>query len=484
MASKSSSRDPRILAIIVNWNKREYLRNLLLSLRKLGGTGFDILVVDNASNDGSPDMIREEFPECQLHETGENLGGTGGFNAGMVWGLESETDYDFFWLMDNDIVVHEGALDALLDAMQSDRGIAIAGSTILVLGQNQLVQEIGAHVEWRGCGLRRNGEGKRDAIPTTPILEADYAAACSLLARVQAVREVGIWDPCYFVFWDDVDWGVRFRRAGWRVVGVTGSVVEHEHFDNRRSQQSHVAAYLVHRNALYFFWRFSPPKSRLRNLYHLLKVLRRNARSFEITGRTGSSRAILEAILHASEGRMGPPPEFVKTIRSDKVHSEAQADDDSGLSSAARIAFVITETSETTLQQLESLRKRTPRAIVHAILPDASALTESEERLGRRRHVPVRTVLDRLRAAFDLRRYDVVIVPEAFPLAAYLQTSKSLRLLSSEGGMRSIASGFTAVFRKGPPLIADRLFSFKIAWKMQRSIPAPVNYFPFKGASS
>ncbi len=482
MNTTSPPNHPRVLAIIVNWNKRDYLQKLLLSLRSLGGTPFDLLVVDNASTDGSVEMVRGEFPECQLLETGENLGGTGGFNAGMVWGLDSEKKYDFLWLMDNDIDVHPGALDALLDAMQTDPKIAVAGSTILVLGQNDLVQEIGAHVEWRGCGLRRNGEGKRDKAPAGPLLDADYAAACSLLARVEAIRKVGIWDPGYFVFWDDVDWGIRFRRAGWRVVGVTGSIVEHEHFDNRRSRQSSVAAYLVHRNAIYFFRRFTPRSRRIRSLFHLLRVLLRNMRSFESAGRTGVARAIVEAVRDAAALRMGPAPQKIKSLGSETPRSRSGSRTPSPRT-PHRVAFIATETSESALGQLRSVREKWPGADVHAVMPDAGPMLASEDRLGKRRSVRARSLFDRLKLSFDLRRYDVVVAPNTFPITLYLKSSKRLLLVDDDMALHQVRSGLAEGLLHLPRLVQDCAVAFWLALRMTMSPPPPVDYFPFRSAS-
>ena len=109
---------PKILAIVVNWNKRAALETMLGSLRASTALEFDTVVVDNASTDDSVAMVREKFPWTEIIENPENLGGTGGFNRGMRYGLNHPKQYDFLWLLDNDVLVHPGALEGLLAAMK------------------------------------------------------------------------------------------------------------------------------------------------------------------------------------------------------------------------------------------------------------------------------------------------------------------------------------------------------------------------------
>ncbi|MDK2970411.1 MAG: hypothetical protein PWP23_166 [Candidatus Sumerlaeota bacterium] len=403
---------PKILAIIVNWNKRDYLQNLLRSLRELGGTPFDIVVVDNASTDGSPEMVKSEFPECELVETGENLGGTGGFNAGMTYGLRSEKDYDFFWLLDNDVIVHKGALDGLLAPMLEDEKIGIVGSTILVLDDETEVQEIGGRMNWKTVGLDKNAEGFLEDIPRPHLYESDYVAACSLLARVSAVRKVGIWDPVYFVTWDDVEWGVRFKRAGYRVVATTESLIRHESFDNRRAKSGPAVKYLCERNCLYFAWRFAPPK-KLRGLffYHMRLALSA-AENLEADGRPAEAKALRLAIKDFLDGRMGKPPQVL-------FEKSAPAPPPPPMTSAQkraikRIGLMMFDNPEVTRTIGRKLQQEFPRARIDVLLfADKESLLR--ERLPNRRLFSVRTFPQRARVAWiAATQYDALAAPSFF----------------------------------------------------------------------
>ena len=260
---RAASHRARVLAIIVNWNKKDFVDPLLTALGSLERPPDEILVVDNASSDGSVEMIRQRHPGVQLACNSRNVGGSGGFNTGMRWGLE-RGGFDHFWLLDNDVVVHEGALSALLEVAEADPAVGLVGSRIAELGHPEKTQEVGGCVNWSTYTLRKMGMEEQFPEPgkgPARIYEPDYAASCSLLARVRAVEEVGIWDEGYFVYFDDIEWGVRFGRSGWRVTATSGSLVEHESFYERRLRQSLAARHLSLRNGLHFMHRFCPMRT-------------------------------------------------------------------------------------------------------------------------------------------------------------------------------------------------------------------------------
>ena len=129
-------RAAKILIIIVTWNKQDYVINLLNSLKHIQYPleNLDILVVDNASNDDTVKLIRQKFPTVKLICNSENLGGTGGFNTGLAWAFEQAEDtYEYLWLLDNDVVVHENALQELLNTLDQNPDAAIADSTMMQL---------------------------------------------------------------------------------------------------------------------------------------------------------------------------------------------------------------------------------------------------------------------------------------------------------------------------------------------------------------
>lgn len=299
----------KILAVVLNWNKRDALARMLESLRVNTSVPFDTVVIDNASTDGSVEMLRERFPWVQIVQNEQNLGGTGGFNKGLRYGLSHPNQYDYLWLLDNDVYVHRGAMDGLLKAMNSDPKVGLAGSTIVFIDQPDFVQECGVRLLWQTGGPDRLYEGPLASLPPKLTHDVDYVAACSMLARTEAVRQVGLWDPAYFLMWDDMEWGVRFGRAGWRVVATAESVVGHEDFLARRAFASIASTYLWNRNAYYFLRRYCPLRHMFVAFYHRLRVELAMADNYEADGYPHEAKALRLAIADFFHDRFGAPPQ-------------------------------------------------------------------------------------------------------------------------------------------------------------------------------
>ncbi|MFC6933555.1 glycosyltransferase [Actinomadura yumaensis] len=107
---------PRVAAVVVTYERRELLTEALGALAAQTAPPAVVIVVDNASTDGTADLVRERFASADLVELSRNTGGAGGFAAGTARALE--LDADLIWLMDDDTVPEPGALAALLEARE------------------------------------------------------------------------------------------------------------------------------------------------------------------------------------------------------------------------------------------------------------------------------------------------------------------------------------------------------------------------------
>jgi len=172
--------------IIVTWNKKNYVIDLLRSLEALNYAHdrLDVLVVDNASSDGTVEALKADFPAIQLLENKENLGGTGGFNTGLQWAAGQPPDaYDYLWLLDNDVQVHQDALLELVAILDTHKDVAVAGSTMMQLDFPWRINEMGAYVD-RGCGRLLFNQHLQEI----PSLQGRPVAALTALSIVIASR--------------------------------------------------------------------------------------------------------------------------------------------------------------------------------------------------------------------------------------------------------------------------------------------------------
>lgn len=240
----------KILIIIVTWNKKDYVIDLLNSLSAISFSRkqLDILVVDNASNDGTVEALEAQFKDIKIICNAENIGGTGGFNTGLAYAFEqAASDYDYLWLLDNDVVVHQNALTELVTVLDENPDVAIAGSTMLQLDYPWRINEMGAFVDrgsgtlllnrhchevpgWREKPLQKlllnDADLSQQLTNCQPIMDVDYVAAASLLIRTPVAKQAGLWMD-FFIHYDDVEWCLLIANAGHRVVVSAKSLIWH-----------------------------------------------------------------------------------------------------------------------------------------------------------------------------------------------------------------------------------------------------------------
>lgn len=205
-----------VVAVILNWNNAPDTVACLGALQRLKNDGLEILVMDNGSTDDSVQAIRSAFPQVEILENGANLGFGGGNNPGIRLALERGADW--VWLLNNDAVVDDRTLPALLETGREPR-VGAVGSVLIQHDGTGRIQAWGGGRLHRVRGVVRYGVGPRDRI--------DYLTGASLLVRAAAFRTVGLLDPDYFLYWEDVDFSLRLQEAGFRLAVAPDSRVAH-----------------------------------------------------------------------------------------------------------------------------------------------------------------------------------------------------------------------------------------------------------------
>ena len=217
--------EPKILVIAVTFNKKEYVANLLKSLKEIDYKNFVVIVVDNASTDGTAEYLAGHFPDVIVIRNSENRGGSGGFNTGLQYAFKQE-GYEYYWLLDNDVIVSRNALEHLVTTLQKDKDIAIAGSQMCQLDNPEVTNEVGAYVDFHNGHLVLNRHLTRKRNNVAGIFDVDYVAAASMLVRADVAKKAGLWED-FFIHFDDVDWCLRIKKMGYKIVGVAESVIWH-----------------------------------------------------------------------------------------------------------------------------------------------------------------------------------------------------------------------------------------------------------------
>src|SRR5262245_10344437 len=215
----------QISVIIVSWNARGYLEGCLTSLYQTASAVLhEVIVVDNASSDGSPEMVKEKFPQVNLIQAGSNLGFARANNLGIKHATGS-----MLALINSDVVVHPECLQRLAACIAEEPKIGLIAPK--VFGRDGLIQLNCGQLPtvWntacRLLGLDRV-LGRWSLFSGFQMRNLDYSRrqevgvlnGCFWLARRSAVDQVGGLDERFFFYAEDIDWCKRFRDAGWKIV--------------------------------------------------------------------------------------------------------------------------------------------------------------------------------------------------------------------------------------------------------------------------
>jgi len=250
-----------ISVVIVCTNERELLRTCLSSiLNAPPQEPLELIVVDNASTDGSAEMVKEDFPSCRIITNEQRLGFARNNNIGM-----REAGGRYLFLINSDAWVRPGAIDTLVAFMDSHPGVGICGPRVLN-PDGTLQLSCRKFPTVRSVLMRRIPVVRRllpERILAEHMLEdwdhacdrpVDWLLSACLLVRRQAVDEVGLMDDAYFLYAEDVDWCWRMWQRAWEVYYVPEAEAFHQY--RRFSAKNQLSRKtLIHIRSLVHFWR-------------------------------------------------------------------------------------------------------------------------------------------------------------------------------------------------------------------------------------
>ncbi len=269
--------EPRASVVVLNYNGRPHLDVCLpaLSEQECDG-GLEIILVDNSSDDGSPDYVRARWPEVNVIEAGRNLGFAAGNNLGIA-----AAQGDYVVLLNNDTRVRPGWLHQLMNVADSDPAIGAVTSKLVFMDRPDVIQNTGGLVLSDGSGGDR-GTGQMDRGQFEEREEVFAACGAAVLLRRAMLRDVGLLDSTFFTYYEDTDLSWRMRLRGWKVVYEPAAVVEHAH-SGTSVEWSPFFTFHVDRNRLFMILKNAPSKFVARSMAHFAWL---GGRSF-LRGRLG-----------------------------------------------------------------------------------------------------------------------------------------------------------------------------------------------------
>lgn len=245
---------PSIGIVICNYNKSNYVVNCIQSVLESDINDFTVYVVDNASTDDSVEQMQQHFGDSiTILVNEENLGGSGGFNRGIREALKA--GHPYIMCLDNDVLIDESAVSSLFYYMQEHKEIGMLGSRVYHMEEPDYIQQFGLNIDFRNYIVETLYADVYEDGSIPEIVYCDTVATCSVMVRAEAIQSAGIMPEDNFIYWDDVEWGYRIRKSGYKVAAYGGSKVLHTKGADNRNNSVFTNYYNV-RNRIHFFMKY------------------------------------------------------------------------------------------------------------------------------------------------------------------------------------------------------------------------------------
>ena len=259
---------PKVYIIVLNWNKLNDTIECIESIYKLKYENFKIILVDNGSTEISPDIIKDKYKDIILIKNKQNLGFAEGNNVGIRFALSNGADY--IWLLNNDTVVDPNALVTMVDVGEKLSECGILGSKIYYYGQPEVIWFAGATINWRKATSNHIGQNQKDQAKYNSIGEVERVTGCSMLVKRDVCERIGLMDENLFLYAEELDWCVRAKKVGYKILYIPDSKVYHKISLSTGNNYGVIFNYFNTRNFLYVIRKNMPfPKRE----YYLINAL-------------------------------------------------------------------------------------------------------------------------------------------------------------------------------------------------------------------
>lgn len=222
--------------VILNYKSRGLVKQCVKTIGLVAPRlRYEIIVVDNASNDGTGEMLAAAFPHVKFIASPSNAGYAAGNNLGIAASCGR-----YVLVLNPDITVRPGAIDAMVEHMDANRDIGVLGPKLLhpdgSLDESCFRFPTPAIPVYRRTPLGRTAAGRAALehyvmadFDRNATRDVDWLLGAALLVRRDALAKVGLLDERFFLYLEDTDWCRRFREHGWRVTYFTGATMVHYH---------------------------------------------------------------------------------------------------------------------------------------------------------------------------------------------------------------------------------------------------------------
>lgn len=260
--------NPSVAIILVNFNNETDTIACVNSLEKITYPNCKIFIVDNGSDEKSVSKLRPlAGGDIELIETGKNLGFSGGNNVAVKKALDA--GFDYILLLNNDTEVEPDFLDKLAAAAESGEKIGVVGPKIYFYSDPKRIWFGGGKFSWFGGGRHLRYNEIDSASQSSPLNanryplnaspeETGYMTGCAFLIKTKVIKEIGLLCEDFFLYYEDTDWSLRVKKAGYKIIYVPAAKIYHKVSRTASALGNPTIHYYHIRNALLLSQRQAP----------------------------------------------------------------------------------------------------------------------------------------------------------------------------------------------------------------------------------
>ena len=243
------NKHPLVYAITLNWNRCEDTVACLESLNDLTYPNKTLLLVDNASDDGTAEVVTSRFPDIEIIANEHNLGFAAGFNVGIRRAFDQGADFVF--IINNDAIIEEDALSEMMSLVEDDVGLI--APKIYYASEPDRIWSVGGMRQPMTIEMTGDAQGEIDSEKWSSVLERDYLVGCALLISRRLYEKVGLFDERFYMYYEDSDLSLRARQAGFRLLLSPRSHVLHKVAISSNGKGSPFERYWMAYSSVLFF---------------------------------------------------------------------------------------------------------------------------------------------------------------------------------------------------------------------------------------
>lgn len=262
---------PKIISVILNTNRRDDTLACLDSLYANHYPNLAVIVLDNASTDGSSQAICEKFPQVQIINLTENLGYAGNNNVGIQAALDQHADWVF--VMNEDIILAPDVLVNLIAAVKDQPETGIIGPMVYHADEPNVIQSAGGFLSKKRWDAVHRGFNEKDEGQYAAREYVDWISGCAIMVKRDAIIQAGLIDQRFFYYWEETEWCARIARLGWRVLFVPQAKIWHKGVQREYNPSPNVTYYAVRNRLLLLQKHHAPPRVWIRTITFYLRTL-------------------------------------------------------------------------------------------------------------------------------------------------------------------------------------------------------------------